>query len=66
MSGVITGPHFKAAFHNPTRYEIGTMVAILEIGAFSEWKQEHVDGPRCHLLLSCMSDRNTPLAVHTQ
>lgn len=28
-------PYFKAAFHNPTRYELGTMVAILEIGAFS-------------------------------
>ena len=28
-------PYFKAAFHNPTPYELGTMVAILEIGAFS-------------------------------
>ncbi|CAH7670951.1 general substrate transporter [Phakopsora pachyrhizi] len=34
MSGIITGPYFKAFFHQPTRYEIGTMVAILEIGAF--------------------------------
>ena len=33
MSGIITGPYFKAYFHNPTAYEIGTMVAILEIGA---------------------------------
>lgn len=35
MSGIITGPYFKAFFHQPTRYEIGTMVATLEIGAFS-------------------------------
>lgn len=34
MSGIITQPYFKTFFHNPTRYEIGTMVAILEIGAF--------------------------------
>lgn len=33
MSGIITGPYFKSYFHNPTSYEIGTMVAILEIGA---------------------------------
>lgn len=34
MSGIITGPYFKAYFDNPTRAEIGTMVAILEVGAF--------------------------------
>ncbi|KAK0526470.1 hypothetical protein OC834_004790 [Tilletia horrida] len=34
MSGIITGPHFRAYFREPTAYEIGTMVAILEIGAF--------------------------------
>lgn len=33
MSGVITGPYFKAYFHHPTAYEIGTLVAILELGA---------------------------------
>ena len=33
MSGIITGPYFKDYFHNPTRAEIGTMVAILEVGA---------------------------------
>lgn len=33
MSGIITGPYFKSYFKNPTSYEIGTMVAILEIGA---------------------------------
>ncbi|CAD6890354.1 unnamed protein product [Tilletia controversa] len=33
MSGIITGPHFRAYFREPTSYEIGTMVAILEIGA---------------------------------
>ncbi|KAK4048693.1 hypothetical protein OIV83_004663 [Microbotryomycetes sp. JL201] len=33
-SGIITGPYFKAYFHRPNRYELATMVAILEIGAF--------------------------------
>jgi len=34
MSGVITGPHFRKFFNNPGPIEIGTMVAVLEIGAF--------------------------------
>ncbi|RXK41044.1 hypothetical protein M231_01675 [Tremella mesenterica] len=34
MSGVITGPYFKAYFNQPTSTEIGNMVAVLEIGAF--------------------------------
>lgn len=34
MSGIITGPHFKDYFNQPSRAEVGTMVAILEIGAF--------------------------------
>lgn len=34
MSGIITGPHFKDYFNQPSRAEIGTMVAILEVGAF--------------------------------
>ncbi|GAA6059113.1 hypothetical protein JCM10212_003860 [Sporobolomyces blumeae] len=34
MSGIITGPYFKAYFHQPTKFEVATMVAILEIGAF--------------------------------
>jgi len=33
MSGIITGPYFKDYFNQPSRAEIGTMVAILEIGA---------------------------------
>ncbi|PGG97111.1 hypothetical protein AJ79_09339 [Helicocarpus griseus UAMH5409] len=33
MSGIITGADFKDYFGQPTRAEIGTMVAILEIGA---------------------------------
>lgn len=33
MSGIITGPFFKDYFNQPSRAEIGTMVAILEIGA---------------------------------
>ncbi|KAI0800970.1 general substrate transporter [Fomes fomentarius] len=34
MSGVITGPHFRKFFNDPTAIEVGTMVAVLEIGAF--------------------------------
>ncbi|KAH6656652.1 general substrate transporter [Truncatella angustata] len=33
MSGIITGPYFQDYFNNPSHAEIGTMVAILEIGA---------------------------------
>ncbi|CAK4029891.1 MFS glucose transporter mfs1-like [Lecanosticta acicola] len=33
MSGIITGPYFKNYFNQPTAAEVGTMVAILEIGA---------------------------------
>jgi len=34
MSGIITGPFFKDYFNQPTKAEVGTMVAILEVGAF--------------------------------
>lgn len=33
MSGLLTNKHFKDYFHDPKAAEIGTMVAILEIGA---------------------------------
>ncbi|ODV95587.1 hypothetical protein PACTADRAFT_50287 [Pachysolen tannophilus NRRL Y-2460] len=33
MSGIITGPYFKYYFNDPSSTTIGTMVAILEIGA---------------------------------
>jgi predicted MFS family arabinose efflux permease len=33
MSGIITGPYFKAYFRQPSRSKLGAMVAILEIGA---------------------------------
>ncbi|KIW92465.1 uncharacterized protein Z519_06312 [Cladophialophora bantiana CBS 173.52] len=33
MSGIITGPFFRDAFNQPGPAEVGTMVAILEIGA---------------------------------
>lgn len=32
---LITNPYFQEYFNNPTPGEIGTIVAILEIGAFS-------------------------------
>ncbi|KAK9383292.1 general substrate transporter [Kockiozyma suomiensis] len=34
MSGILTGPYFLEYFDHPTRAQLGTMVAILEIGAF--------------------------------
>ncbi|RDW69183.1 putative MFS monosaccharide transporter [Aspergillus mulundensis] len=34
MSGIITGLYFKDYFNQPSRAEIGTVVAILEVGAF--------------------------------
>nr|UJH94521.1 Stl1.2 [Starmerella bombicola] len=34
MSGVITGKHFRTYFDEPSPARIGTMVAILEVGAF--------------------------------
>lgn len=36
MSGVIVGPHFRKYFNDPTALQVGTMVAVLEIGAFSK------------------------------
>ncbi|KAK2597960.1 Ribulose bisphosphate carboxylase large chain [Conoideocrella luteorostrata] len=34
MSGIITGPNFNDYFNHPSKAHVGTMVAILEIGAF--------------------------------
>ncbi|KAF3036694.1 hypothetical protein E8E12_005574 [Didymella heteroderae] len=34
MSGIITGIYFKDYFNQPTAVELGSMVAILEVGAF--------------------------------
>ncbi|KAJ3515282.1 hypothetical protein NLJ89_g1870 [Agrocybe chaxingu] len=34
MSGIITGPYFRKYFEYPGPIEVGTMVAVLEIGAF--------------------------------
>lgn len=34
MSGVITGPYFLKFFNDPSALEVGTMVAVLEVGAF--------------------------------
>lgn len=33
MSGIITGPYFKQYFNSPGPIELGTMVAVLELGA---------------------------------
>ncbi|EFW99000.1 major facilitator superfamily transporter monosaccharide [Grosmannia clavigera kw1407] len=34
MSGIITGPYFIDYFGHPSKAQVGTMVAILEVGAF--------------------------------
>ncbi|KAL0951343.1 hypothetical protein HGRIS_008047 [Hohenbuehelia grisea] len=34
MSGIITGPHFRKYFEEPDALQVGTMVAVLEVGAF--------------------------------
>lgn len=34
ISSLLIGPYFKDYFNQPSRAEIGTMVAILEVGAF--------------------------------
>ncbi|KAF4605108.1 hypothetical protein EYR40_003891 [Pleurotus pulmonarius] len=34
MSGIITGPYFSSYFNHPGPIEVGTMVAVLEVGAF--------------------------------
>jgi len=33
MSGIITGPYFNSFFNQPSHFQLGNMVAILEIGA---------------------------------
>ncbi|KIM75368.1 hypothetical protein PILCRDRAFT_78995 [Piloderma croceum F 1598] len=35
MSGIITNPHFRKYFHAPGAIEVGTMVAVLELGALA-------------------------------
>lgn len=34
MSGIITSPYFLKYFDHPSRFQLGSMVAILEVGAF--------------------------------
>lgn len=34
MSGIITGPYFLKFFNEPTALQVGSMVAVLEVGAF--------------------------------
>ena len=34
MSGLITSPHFNGYFKSPDAISLGTMVAVLEVGAF--------------------------------
>ena len=43
MSGIITGPHFIKFFNTPGPIKIGTMVAVLEIGAFGRFKVQNAE-----------------------
>jgi hypothetical protein len=36
MSGLITNPYFRKYFDYPGPIELGTMVAVLEVGAFGK------------------------------
>lgn len=49
MSGIITGPYFKAYFNDPGPGKIGAMVSILEIGAFgmSNYFMEFIKSTKC-------------------
>lgn len=38
MSGVITGPYFRQYFDEPSALAVGTMVAVLEVGAFGMFR----------------------------
>ena len=38
MSGLITGPEFQSFFRKPDAVALGTMVAVLEIGALGMYK----------------------------
>ena len=49
MSGIITGPHFRKFFNSPGSLEVGTMVAVLEIGAFSTLSLKN-SPPACYLI----------------
>ena len=58
MSGIITGSYFRKYFNEPTALELGSMVAILEVGAFGVfssalfwWKDLIVYQPRLLLLV---------------
>ena len=44
MSGVLTGPYFLKFFNNPSALEVGTMVAVLEVGAFGRNVCTHSTG----------------------
>lgn len=48
MSGIITGPYFHKYFKEPTALEVGTMVAVLEIGAFSMSLSAFLSGSVCN------------------
>lgn len=45
MSGVITGPYFLKFFNDPSALEVGTMVAVLEVGAFGMKLNDNTEVP---------------------
>ena len=42
MSGIITNPHFRNYFHSPDALALGTMVAVLELGALGQSLSQNV------------------------
>jgi hypothetical protein len=50
MSGIITGPHFRKYFNSPGSLQVGTMVAVLEIGAFSTLSAIRLPSRTCYLI----------------
>ena len=53
MSGVITGPHFLKFFNDPTALEVGTMVAVLEVGAFGNISSYLFLDTSAHACVNC-------------
>ena len=52
MSGIITGPYFVSFFESPNAIEVGSIVAVLEIGAFSMSQSLHMIATFTHLFSS--------------
>ncbi|KAJ3735888.1 hypothetical protein DFJ43DRAFT_1150655 [Lentinula guzmanii] len=60
MSGIITGPHFIQYFDRPGPIQVGSMVAVLEVGAFgmlnisSRWSCRDIIGRKGTLFIGAL------------